>query len=142
MLIEMKNLNDTIHILVIDDEPVMRLSCQKALQLKGMNVDCVENGILGIAKLHDQHYDVVLIDLMMPQLSGMHILETIQKMNPDIITIVMTGYATKEVAEVTLQKGAFDYLPKPFTPDELRVVVRKGLEARKNPVIKPQLCKK
>jgi len=127
----MKNSTEKIHILVIDDEPVMRLSCKKALQLEGVNVDCVENGILGIAKLHDQPYDVVLIDLMMPQLSGMHVLETIQKMNQDIVTIVITGYATKEVAEDAMKNGAFEYLAKPFTPDELRAVVSNGLQARK-----------
>ncbi|MFZ5518507.1 MAG: response regulator [Candidatus Zhuqueibacterota bacterium] len=136
----MSNSNEKIHILVIDDEPVMRLSCKKALQMEGVNIDCVENGILGIAKLHDQPYDVVLIDLMMPQLSGMHVLETIQKMNPDIVTIVITGYATKEVAEDAMKNGAFEYLAKPFTPDELRAVVNNGLQARKTRISQSRQC--
>lgn len=138
----MNDLSEKIHILVIDDEPKIRLSCKKALQVENTIVDCVENGILGIAKLHDHRYDVVLIDLMMPQLSGMHILETIRKMNLDSVIIVITGYATQEVAELTMQKGAFDNLAKPFTPDELRQVIRKGLESRKMKVAKAEAIQK
>ena len=119
------------NILVIDDEQVICISCQQTLEKEGLNVDCAENGVIGLAKLQDKTYDVVLTDLMMPQISGMEILDAIRKMNQNIVAIVITGYATIESAVEAVKKGAYDYLSKPFTPDELRRVVRKALERRK-----------
>ena len=117
-------------ILVIDDEHVIRIGCKLALQPEGFSVDFAENGIIGFAKLHESNFDLVLIDIMMPQIRGTSLIESIRKFDPTIIIIAITGYATPELMAEVIQKGAFDYLAKPFTPDELRHVVKRGLEKR------------
>jgi two-component system, OmpR family, phosphate regulon sensor histidine kinase PhoR len=118
------------HILVIDDDNVMRLSIQLALADKDWLVDYAENGVIGIKKLKADHYDLVLLDLMMPELRGEKVLKEIEKIDTRIIIIVITGYASVESAIESMKTGAYDYLPKPFTPDELRQAVRKGLSRR------------
>jgi DNA-binding NtrC family response regulator len=117
-------------ILIIDDEHVIRIGCKQALQPAGFAVDFAENAIIGFAKLSESNYDLVLIDIMMPQIRGTSLIESIRKFDPSIIIIAITGYATPELMAEVLQKGAFDYLAKPFTPDELRHAVKKGLEKR------------
>lgn len=123
---------ETAQILVIDDEQVICMGCKKTLESEGMEVDCVENGIIGIAKLNEHKYDIVLIDLMMPAMRGWEVLAAIQKMETSIIPIIISGYATLESSLKAMQKGAFAFLPKPFTPDELRTVVRNALKKRKS----------
>ena len=120
-----------VNILVIDDEAVICLGCKKTLEPDGMTVDCTENGLTGLAKLQEKSYDIVLIDLMMPTLSGMDVLSSIKKMNKNIIPIVMTGYTTIESSIKALKNGAFDYLPKPFTCEELRDVISKAIDKMK-----------
>lgn len=117
-------------ILIIDDEYVIRIGCKKALELEGFAVDFAENGIIGIAKLHESSYDLVLIDIMMPQIRGTSLIEMIRKFDPAIIIIAITGYATPELIAEVIQKGAFDYLAKPFTLEELRDTVKRGLGTR------------
>ncbi|MBD3291206.1 response regulator [candidate division KSB1 bacterium] len=122
---------DSAKILVIDDEHVICLGCKKTLESEGMNVDCVENGLLGIAKLNEKDYHIVLLDLMMPALRGMEVLSAIERMDKAIVPIIITGYATMESSIRTLNKGAFAFLPKPFTSEELRKVVYRAIEHRK-----------
>ncbi len=74
--------------------------------------------------------DVVLLDLMMPGLSGMEVLEQSLQTDPDLLVIVITGYATVESAVEAMKKGAYDFIAKPFTPDQLRIVVKRALERR------------
>ena len=75
--------------------------------------------------------DLIFVDLKMPGISGFEVIEKIQEIDPAIVTIVITGFATINSAVEAMQKGAFDFLPKPFTPDELRLITRRGLEKRK-----------
>jgi DNA-binding NtrC family response regulator len=117
-------------ILVIDDERIICLVIKETLEPEGMIVDCAENGIIGLAKIQDEHYDLVILDIKMPHISGMDLLKSIQKFDKRIITIMTTGYAIHEVAEQASKIGAIDYLPKPFTPEELRSAVHRGLELR------------
>lgn len=118
-------------ILVIDDEDVICKGCTQALSKDGFEVDYAQNGFIGLAKLHDKDYDIVLIDLMMPQIQGLNVLEAIQKYDPKIVNIIITGYATEQVIQEALEKGAYDYLAKPFSLEELRNVVNRALRARK-----------
>lgn len=120
----------TANILIIDDEHVIRIGCKKALEPEGFVVDFAENGIVGFAKLHESSYDLVLIDIMMPQIRGTNLIETIRKYDPTIIIIAITGYATEELIAEVIQRGAFDCLAKPFTLHELREIVKQGLERR------------
>jgi len=122
---------DTIfrsRVLVVDDEKRIRDGCNTMLTEEGFFVETAESGDLGLNMLTSEHYDIVLLDLMMPGLSGIEVLEQIGASHPDTVIIVITGYATLEHAIEAMKKGAFDFIPKPFSPQELRVVIRKAMD--------------
>ncbi len=114
-------------ILVVDDEETMRDSCCQILSKDGYLVDAAEDGDSGLQKIRDIKPDLVLVDLKMPGMSGMELLEKIGDVDPNIVSVVITGYATKESAIEAKRRNAFDFLPKPFTPNQLRVVIKRGL---------------
>ena len=91
-----------------------------------------ENGGQGLEEIkrHPENIDVILLDLMMPGMSGMEVLDHVRAIDPNLLVIVITGYATVESAVEAMKKGAYDFIPKPFTPDQLRIVVRRALERR------------
>jgi len=93
--------------------------------------ETAENGLSGLRKIKEVKPDLVLIDLKMPGIGGMELLEKISQMDPDIISIVITGYATIESAVEAMKHNAYDFLPKPFTPNQLRIVIERGLERRR-----------
>ena len=123
---------DQVNILVIDDEQIMRDGCFRILSKDGWNVISAENGSRGLEeiKTRPENIDVILLDLMMPGMSGMEVLDHIRTIDPNLLVIVITGYATVESAVEAMKKGAYDFIPKPFTPDQLRIVVRRALERR------------
>ncbi len=123
---------DQVNILVIDDEQIMRDGSSRILSKDGWGVITAENGQLGldVIKSRSEDIDVILLDLMMPGMSGMEVLDHIRAINPNLLVIVITGYATVESAVEAMKKGAYDFIPKPFTPDQLRIVVRRALEKR------------
>lgn len=118
-------------ILVIDDEEAMRDSCSQVLNKDGYMTETAEDGRSGLRKIKEIKPDLVLIDLKMPGMGGMELLEKIGQIDPDIISVVITGYATIESAVEAMKLNAYDFLPKPFTPDQLRIVVGRGLERRR-----------
>lgn len=118
-------------ILVIDDERIIHESCARVLTVKGHSVNCAYTAQEGFAKIRESSYDLVIIDVKMPGISGMEALKKIKADNPEIEIIMITGYPTPETAVGAMKLGAFDYLPKPFTPDELITVVSKALEKKK-----------
>jgi len=118
-------------ILVIDDEESMRDSCCQILNKDGFLSAGANDGIAGLKKTKELKPDLVLIDLKMPGINGLEVLEKVKKIDPNIIPVVITGYATVESAIEAMKKGAYDYLPKPFTPEELRIIIRRGLEKKK-----------
>ncbi len=118
-------------ILVIDDEESMRDSCSLILTKGGFQAETAENGTIGLEKIKEVKPDLVLVDLKMPGISGMEVLEKTREIDPNIISVVITGYATVDSAVEAMKRGAYDFLPKPFTPEELRLIIRRGLERRK-----------
>ena len=117
-------------ILIVDDEPPIRTACAKILSEQGAVTETAENGRAGLEKAKAQAFDLALIDLKMPQMDGMELLGHLNALDPDLVKIVITGFATLDTAIEAVQKGAYDYLPKPFTPGELRTRVNRGLEKR------------
>lgn len=115
-------------ILVVDDEERIRDACTMVLEDEGYRVDVADNGELGLQMIEEKHYDVILLDLMMPVLSGLDVLPRLRSQHPDTAVIVITGYATVEHSIEAMKKGAFDFIPKPFTPDQLRAVVAKSIK--------------
>lgn len=117
-------------ILVIDDEVPIRDGCRQALEKSGYSVLEAANGAAGIKIARSAKPDIALIDLKMPGMSGMEIIEVLSRDIPDTVLVMITGYATIVSAVEAIQKGTFDYLPKPFSPDQLRAVVRRAMEHR------------
>jgi len=115
-------------ILIIDDEKRIRDGCHTILKQEGYTVACAKNGEQGLNMIANEHFDIVLVDLMMPKLSGFDVLTQVKARHPDTVVIVITGYATIEHSIEAMKKGAFDFIPKPFSPDQLRVVVSKAIE--------------
>ncbi len=120
-------------ILVIDDEAVIRDSCRRILASEGCEVITAANGEEGLAAIQrdPQGFAVVLLDLKMPGTDGMEVLEQAKGANPALLIVVITGYATVDSAVEAMKKGAYDFIAKPFTPDQLRLVVNRALEKKR-----------
>lgn len=118
-------------ILIIDDEDVVLDASAQILGTQAYIVATAADGAAGLERLREFHPDLVFVDLKMPGLSGFEVLERMCGFDPSIVPIVITGYATLNSAVEAMQKGAYDFLPKPFTPDEFRMVTRRGLEKRR-----------
>jgi two-component system phosphate regulon sensor histidine kinase PhoR len=115
-------------ILVVDDEQRIREACRMILDAEGYEVNLAANGTQGVEQITAHHYDIILLDLMMPTLSGFDVLAEVKTLHPDTAVIIITGYATLEHSVEAMKKGAFDFIPKPFTPEHLRVVVAKAID--------------
>ena len=115
-------------ILVVDDEKRIRDSCHTVLTGEGYTVACAESGSQGLQMIGREHFDIILLDLMMPQMSGLDVLPDIKADHPDTVVIVITGYSTVEHSIEAMKAGAFDFIPKPFSPKKLKVVVSKAIE--------------
>lgn len=127
---ERHKISEKATILVIDDEQAMRDSCHQVLTKNGYCVETAEDGDKGLQKTREIKPDLALVDLKMPGINGMELLEKIEDIDPHIVSVVITGYATIESAVEAMKRNAYDFLPKPFTPDQLRIVTRRGLEKR------------
>ncbi|MBM4271585.1 MAG: response regulator [Deltaproteobacteria bacterium] len=117
-------------ILIIDDEESLRDGCRQTLEKSGYAVLTAGEGVEGIKIAREHKPEVVYIDLKMPGISGMEIIEILSRDIPDIVLVMITGYATIISAVEAMQKGSYDYLPKPFSPDQLRALTRRALEHR------------
>jgi len=117
-------------ILVIDDEEVVLDSCRAILADGGYDITTATDGDEGLRLAAELSPDLVFVDVKMPGLPGMEVLERLRSTDPTIVAIVITGYATVSLAVEAMKRGAFDFLPKPFTPDEFREMTRRGLERR------------
>ena len=117
-------------ILIIDDEEVLRDGCRQVLEKCGYGVLTAGQGNEGIKLARERMPDMAFIDLKMPNMSGMEIIEILSRDIPDIVLVMITGFATIVSAVEAMQKGAYDYLPKPFNPDQLRALTKRALEHR------------
>lgn len=118
-------------IVVIDDDPAMRLSCRKILDKSGYRTETFEDGVQGLDGVARLKPDLVIVDLKMPGISGFEVISRVLETDPAAVIVVITGYATIDTAVEAMKAGAYDFLPKPFSPDELRIIVQRGLERRR-----------
>ena len=119
---------DAINVLVIDDETGIREGSARILSKMGVQVFTADRGEAGLTVLSKTAVSIVLLDLKMPGMDGIEVLQHIMAMNKEILVIVITGFATVETAIEAMKKGAYDFIPKPFDPDQLRLVVNRALE--------------
>lgn len=124
-------MSENLNILVIDDEAHMRDACLQILSKSKYKVDVAEDGYKGLELMKKKVFDVVILDMKMPGIDGMKVLKKIKNSYSDTIVIVITGYATVESAVQAMKIGAYDFIPKPFSPDELRIIIRRVAEKRK-----------
>jgi signal transduction histidine kinase len=115
-------------VFVIDDDEIIRLSCEQILQKSGYKVETFGNGYEGIERLKQVRPPLLVVDIKMPELDGFEVIKIVRKFDPDIVIVVITGYATIETAVDAMKMGAYDFLPKPFTPSELRLIINRGFE--------------
>ncbi|NQV42444.1 MAG: sigma-54-dependent Fis family transcriptional regulator [Candidatus Marinimicrobia bacterium] len=108
-----------LKILLVEDERINRITLQKLLEHAGHAVTSVEDGKAGLEAVQSEVWDVVLTDFRLPGADGLEILEEVKRVSPDTQVLIMTAFATVENALAALKNGAFDYLTKPFDPDEL-----------------------
>ncbi|PIV21289.1 MAG: Fis family transcriptional regulator, partial [Deltaproteobacteria bacterium CG03_land_8_20_14_0_80_45_14] len=117
-------------ILVVDDEMIVCESCKRILEEEGYEIETALSGKEAFEKMKVSPFDIVITDLKMPGIDGMEVLRTFRKEYPDSIIIMITGFSTVETAVEAMKLGAFDYIPKPFTPDEVTIVVKKAIEKK------------
>jgi two-component system, OmpR family, phosphate regulon sensor histidine kinase PhoR len=120
--------SDELQVLVVDDEKSIRDGSQRILARMGFTVFTAKNGEEGLDVLDRQEISIVLLDLKMPGIDGMEVLRRIREINSKILVIVITGFATLETAIEAMKRGAYDFIPKPFEPDQLRIVVNRARE--------------
>jgi DNA-binding NtrC family response regulator len=120
----------TAKILIVDDELVICQSCEKIFLRAGQNVKYTTSGKQALKMLQEEEFDIVFTDLKMLDISGMEIIQEVKQKYPNTVVVVITGFATIASAVETMRFGAFDYLPKPFTPSELLGVLSKALQKR------------
>lgn len=122
---------ESINILVIDDERVICDGCHLILSEKGHSVDICLKGSEGLNAVQGGKYDLILLDLKLPDIDGLEILHAVKKTNPNIYVVIMTGYSTVQSAVQAMKLGASDYLTKPFIDDALLLAVERVIEKKK-----------
>ena len=118
-------------ILVVDDELGIRQGCRRALEPHGCEVETISSFKEALQKIGAGHYDLALIDVMMPDGRGVDLLAPLIKNDPEIVCVIITGYATVELAVEAIKRGAYGFIAKPFTADVLLMTVEQGLEKRR-----------
>ena len=121
----------TERILIVDDEAVVRDSLGKWMTEEGFTVKTVGSAHEALNAFQPQTWDVALLDIKMPGIDGIELQQRLHEADPDLIVIVMTGYASVETAVQALKQGAYDYICKPFEPDELVHTINNALEHRR-----------
>jgi len=124
-------MTEKANILVIDDDEAIRDSCSQVFKKEGYTAKTAKDGTEGLKLFKKEFFHAVLLDLKLPDLDGMEILSRIEEENPETPVIIITGFATIESAVEAMKRGASDYLAKPFSPEQLRVITKKVLESRK-----------
>jgi DNA-binding NtrC family response regulator len=122
-------MNDRLSVLLVDDEPIVGKRLRPALEKNGYQVETCEEGTQALERIAQHTFDIVVTDIRMEPVDGIKVLEAALKKNPRTKVIIITGYATVEIAREALSKGAFDVIAKPFRPNDLREVIRKAVRA-------------
>jgi response regulator RpfG family c-di-GMP phosphodiesterase len=122
---------DAPRVLVVDDEKVIREILADFLGLEGFRVTTAADGVAALARLAEERYNLVISDLKMPNMGGLELLERVQTLHENVLTVIMTGFGTVETAIEAMKKGAYDYILKPFKVEEVVHIVQRGLEKQR-----------
>jgi DNA-binding NtrC family response regulator len=116
-------------ILVVDDERGVRALCTDVLKRAGYEAEAVDSPTAALSRLEEAEFDLILVDINMPQMSGIGLCRRIREKRPQQTVVLITGYPSINTAVNGIREGASDYLTKPFTPEALRDVVSRALSA-------------
>jgi two-component system sensor histidine kinase/response regulator len=117
-------------ILIVDDEEGIQKGCRRVLAEHGFHLEAASTIKEGLQKFQDSSFDLVLLDVMLPDGKGIDIISRLHESDPDLVCVVMTGYATVELAVQAMKAGAYNFITKPFSADLLLLTVNQGLEKR------------
>jgi DNA-binding NtrC family response regulator len=117
-------------ILVVDDDNLVNEFINETLSRSGYKVHSASSGSEALQMMDEYDFDLVLTDVRMPEMDGISLMTEIKKLNPDLVVVVITAYGTVQNAVDAMKKGAYDYILKPFSPDEIQIVVDRALEHR------------
>lgn len=120
-----------VNIMVVDDEEIVRASLTSWLEEDGYHVEAVESGRKALERLPERNWDLMLVDLKMPGMDGIQLMDEVHKTAPEMLVIIMTAYATVDTAVKAMKKGAYDYFVKPFNPDDISLTIRKIVDHHK-----------
>ena len=120
-----------LKIMIIDDENIVGKRLKPALQKTGAEVETFEDGESALECFMKKPFDIVVTDIRMEKIDGLEILERVLALSNRTKVIMITGYATVETAREALSKGAFDFIAKPFKPDDLRAIIKRAAEELK-----------
>jgi len=123
-----------LEVLLLDDEPIVGKRLKPALSKLGCEVEVFENPRQALQRLAQKDFDIVVTDIRMDEIDGIQVLEEILKKSPRTKVIMITGYAMMSVAQEAMGKGAFDFISKPFSPDDLRKVIVRAAESLGHPM--------
>ncbi len=125
---------EKLEILLLDDEPIVGKRLKPALAKIGCNVEVFEDPRQALDRIDRKTFDIVVTDIRMDEIDGIEILEHVLRKSPRTKVIMITGYAMMAVAREAMEKGAFDFISKPFTPNDLRKVIAKAAQALGSPM--------
>jgi DNA-binding NtrC family response regulator len=129
-------MTQNLQIMLVDDEPIVGKRLKPALAKYGLEVEVFEDANLALKRLDEKEFDIVVTDVRMEDVDGIQVLETVLARSERTKVIIITGYATVEVAREALVKGAFDFIAKPFKPGDLRAAINKAAKSLGHPGIK------
>ena len=115
-------------ILVIDDEEFIRSNLKRILSSSGYQVTVLESGTSALNLLKKTEYDLILLDLNLPDIHGLEVLKKVKELNEETLVIIMTGYASVESAVEAIKLGAYDYIKKPFKADAIKLIIKLAIE--------------
>jgi CheY-like chemotaxis protein len=118
--------DERIRVLIVDDEPIVGKRLQPALRKHGFDVEVYQDPTQALRRFGEKEFDIVVTDLRMEEVDGIQVLEHIMSTSKNTRVVLITGYATVEVAREALVKGAFDFIAKPFKPKDLTAVINKA----------------
>jgi DNA-binding NtrC family response regulator len=122
-------MSDELSVLLVDDEPIVGKRLKPALEKSGYQIETYEDGAQALERIAQRDFDIVVTDIRMEPVDGLKVLEAALRKNPRTKVIIITGYATVEIAREALSKGAFDVIAKPFRPNDLREAIAKAVQA-------------
>ncbi len=117
-----------VKILIVDDDPIVLDSCKRVFEAEGFEVSLVPSADQALTAMENNAFDILLIDVKMPERDGMYLIRAVKKQWPEVPIVVMSGYPTPETIAEGLHLGAEEFIAKPFTPDELLKIVHEVLQ--------------